>query len=75
MFSVWLLLLPFSLAKEVIAGFSTISYHDLSNQGQDKREFFVNSLTVDGILEISNVPQLAVARRTAFAAVHMLQAY
>lgn len=71
MISVWLLLLPFALASEVAKSFNTISHHDLSNQGQDKRDFFVKSLTVDGILEINNVPQLAEARRAAFAAVDM----
>lgn len=69
MISWWLLLLPLALAKEANKGFSTISHRDLSDQSQIKREFFVKSLTVDGLLEINNVPQLAEARRSAFSAV------
>lgn len=69
MVSWWLLLLPLACASEANKGFNKITHQDLSNQGQNKREFFVNSLSVDGILEISNVPELAEARRSAFSAV------
>lgn len=71
MISVWLLLLPLVVASEGLKGFNTISHSDLVKQGQDRRQFFINSLTVDGILEINNVPQLAEARRSAFSAVDL----
>ena len=73
--SLFLLLVPLACAQEVLkssaqsSAFGSISYDDLRSQSTNKADFFVNSLTADGILAIKNVPGLADARRNAFAAV------
>ena len=68
----WLLLLPLACASDDgKAGLDRISLHDLNSREENKRDFFVNSLTTNGILEISDIPHLAEVRRLAFSAVGM----